>query len=87
MQEQQRRVRHENGEGEMERYDTHATNNFFMSVSHACMCTRMNMCERDCAHAMCRKNVCATGECTYILHGARKRYCCSQGPKGRADNT
>ena len=36
-------VRHEKGEGEMERNDTHA-NTFYRHLSHACMCTRMKMC-------------------------------------------
>ena len=53
--EQQRRVRHESGEGEMERYDTHVQQPFWHDLSHACMCTRMKMCKCDCARAMCRK--------------------------------
>ena len=39
--EQQRRVNHEKGEGEMENKDTHATNTFFMNLSHAASCTSM----------------------------------------------
>ena len=35
VQEQQRRMRHEKGESEMKRNDTHATNSFDMNLSHA----------------------------------------------------
>ena len=36
VQEQQRRVKHEKGEGDMERNDTYA-NTFYRHLSHACM--------------------------------------------------
>ena len=41
--EQQRRVKHDTGEGEKENQDTHATGTFFKHLSHACVCTRMKM--------------------------------------------
>ena len=45
MQEQQRRVKHEKGEGEVENKDTHATNAFFMTLEPCVYVTRMKMCE------------------------------------------
>ena len=54
VQEQQRRVNHEKGEGEMERFDTCATN-LFRHFGHACMCTRMKMCEVRSERAVRRK--------------------------------
>ena len=52
--EQQRRwMKHENGEGEMERYDTHTAN----TLSHACSCLYVT--QGKCAKIMCvRHGVC-----------------------------
>ena len=38
------RVKHGNGEDEMERHDIRMQQTFFMTLSRACMCTRMKMC-------------------------------------------
>ena len=51
---------------------THVQRTFLPPLSHACMCTRMKMCRCDCAHAMCRKNVRATGERMYT---SRRTHC------------
>ena len=37
------------------RETTHVQTPFYRHLSLACMCTRMKMCEDDCARAMCRK--------------------------------
>ena len=69
---QGRRVKHENGEGEMEIDGVRMQQTpFFTTLSHACMCTRM----RDVRMyaAQCRKNARATEECVYIpcrTHGS-----------------
>ena len=57
--EQQGWVRHETGEGEMERCDTYKKHPFFITLSHARVCTRMKMCgcaQTDCATEKCACN-------------------------------
>ena len=58
-------MRHENGEGEMERHDMRTADTFLMSLRHACVFTRMKSAER----AQCSaENVRATaGECAEAL--------------------
>ena len=69
---QQGWVRHEKGEGEMERNDTHTINTFFMTLETCVYVTRMKMCEVRCERAVRRKNVSATGECMYT---PRRTHC------------
>ena len=63
--EQQRRVRHEKGEGEMENKDTHATNNLFTDTWAMRVCAHAWRCANVRRQTVQQKNVRATGECMY----------------------
>ena len=53
------RVKHENGEGEMEMCDICMQQTFLTTLSHACVCTRMNMCGCAQTKCVCDSRVCA----------------------------
>ena len=59
---QQRRVKHEKGGSETENKDTHATNTFFLNLSHA-------EDVRMCADKLCNRKMCVQQVSVCTLHG------------------